>query len=49
MAARPPSDPKELDKQMKEAEEHGIRIFPSVTAAMRVGVDAVAIIGEHGD
>jgi hypothetical protein len=38
----------------EQAEEHGISIFPTVTDALRLGgsklaVDAVAIIGEHGD
>src|SRR6266404_9435515 len=37
------------DMAREEAEEHGIRIFPSVTEALRAGVDAVAVIGEHGD
>jgi hypothetical protein len=42
------------DLAREQAEEHGIRIYPSVTAALRQGgsriaVDAVAVIGEHGD
>src|SRR2546426_1903462 len=42
------------DMAREQAEEHGIRIFPTVTDALRVGggklaVDAVAVIGEHGD
>src|SRR5437899_4484496 len=42
------------DMAREQAEEHGIRIFPTVTEALRVGggklaVDAVAVIGEHGD
>jgi hypothetical protein len=42
------------DMAREEAEEHGIRIFPSVTEALRLGggklaVDAVAVIGEHGE
>jgi len=42
------------DMAREQAEEHGIRIFPTVTDALRLGgsklaVDAVAIIGEHGD
>lgn len=41
------------DLAREQAEEHGIKIFPSVTEAIRMGgsriaVDAVAIIGEHG-
>ncbi|MBV9494109.1 MAG: hypothetical protein JOZ54_07675, partial [Acidobacteria bacterium] len=41
------------DMAREQAEEHGIRIFPSVAEAMRLGgskiaVDAVAIVGEHG-
>jgi hypothetical protein len=41
------------DLAREQAEEHGIRIYPSVTEALRVGtskiaVDAVAVIGEHG-
>jgi hypothetical protein len=41
------------DMAREQAEEHGIRIFPSVGEAMRLGgskvaVDAVAIVGEHG-
>jgi hypothetical protein len=44
----------ENDMAREEAEEHGIPIFPSVAQALRVGagklsVDAVAVIGEHGD
>jgi hypothetical protein len=42
------------DMAREEAEEHGIRIFPTVADALRMGgrklaVDAVAVIGEHGD
>ena len=42
------------DMAREQAEEHAIRIFPSVPEALRVGgsklaVDAVAVIGEHGD
>lgn len=42
------------DMAREEAEEHRIRIYPTVAAALRQGgaklaVDAVAIIGEHGD
>jgi hypothetical protein len=42
------------DMAREQAEEHGIPIFPSVADALRVGglklaVDAVAIIGEHGN
>jgi hypothetical protein len=42
------------DMAREEAEEHGIPIFRSVAEAVRVGgpnlsVDAVAVIGEHGD
>ena len=42
------------DMAREEAEEHGIRIFPTVAEALRLGgdrisVDAVAVIGEHGD
>jgi len=42
------------DMAREQAEEHGISIFPTVTDALRLGgsklaVDAVAIIGEHGD
>ena len=41
------------DMAREEAEEHGIRIYPTVAEALRLGgskiaVDAVAIIGEHG-
>ena len=41
------------DMAREQAEEHGIRIFPSVADALRLGggrlaVDAVAVIGEHG-
>jgi hypothetical protein len=41
------------DMAREQAEEHGIRIYPSVAEALRLGgaklaVDAVAIIGEHG-
>lgn len=42
------------DMAREQAEEHGIRIFPTVSEALRLGgsrlaVDAVAVIGEHGD
>jgi hypothetical protein len=42
------------DMAREAAEEHGIQIFPHVADALRMGgvklaVDAVAIIGEHGD
>jgi len=42
------------DMAREQAEEHGIRIFPTVADALRLGggkiaVDAVAVIGEHGD
>ena len=42
------------DMAREQAEEHGVRIFPSVAEALRMGgarmaVDAVAIIGEHGE
>ena len=42
------------DMAREQADEHGIRIFPTVTGALRMGgsrlaVDAVAVIGEHGD
>jgi hypothetical protein len=41
------------DMAREQTDEHGIRIFPSVAEALRLGgpriaVDAVAIIGEHG-
>jgi hypothetical protein len=41
------------DMARDQAEEHGIKIYPSVAEAMRLGgsriaVDAVAVIGEHG-
>jgi hypothetical protein len=41
------------DLAREQAEEHGIRIYPSVTEALRLGgsqiaVDGVAAIGEHG-
>lgn len=41
------------DMAREQAEEHGIKIFPTVTDALRMGgtrlaVDAVVIIGEHG-
>jgi hypothetical protein len=41
------------DMAREQAEEHGIRIVPSVAEALRLGgsrlaVDAVAVIGEHG-
>jgi hypothetical protein len=44
----------ENDMAREEAEEHGIPIFRRVAEALRVGggklsVDAVAVIGEHGD
>jgi hypothetical protein len=42
------------DMAREEADEHGIRIYPTVADAMRLGgskiaVDGIAIIGEHGD
>ncbi len=42
------------DMAREQADEHAIRIFPGVPEALRVGgsklaVDAVAVIGEHGD
>src|SRR5262249_38564840 len=42
------------DMAREEAEEHGIRTFATVAEALRRGsgklaVDAVAVIGEHGD
>src|SRR5215471_13882550 len=42
------------DMAREEAEEHGIRIFPTVAEALRMGgrklaVDAVAVIVEHGE
>jgi hypothetical protein len=42
------------DLAREQADEHGIKIYPSVTEALRLGgsriaVDAVAVIGEHGD
>jgi hypothetical protein len=42
------------DMAREQAEEHGIRIFPTVSQALclggsRLAVDAVAVIGEHGD
>jgi len=42
------------DMAREQAEEHGIQIFPTVTEALRLGgsriaVDAVAVIGEHGN
>ena len=42
------------DMAREQAEEHGIRIYQTVTEALhaggsRIGVDAVAIIGEHGN
>jgi hypothetical protein len=42
------------DMAREQAEEHGIHIFPTVAEALRQGgprlaVDAVAVIGEHGD
>jgi hypothetical protein len=42
------------DLAREQAEEHGIQIYPDVTAALRCGkariaVDAVAVIGEHGE
>ena len=42
------------DMAREEADEHGIRIYPTVAEALRLGgsklaVDAVAIIGEHGN
>ncbi|HEY3839309.1 MAG TPA: hypothetical protein VGL72_22205 [Bryobacteraceae bacterium] len=41
------------DMAREQADEHGIRIFPTVSEALRAGgprlaVDAVAVIGEHG-
>lgn len=41
------------DMAREEAAEHGIRIYPTVAEALRLGgsriaVDAVAIVGEHG-
>jgi len=35
------------DLAQEQAEEHGIKIYPSVAEAIR-SVDAVAVIGEHG-
>jgi hypothetical protein len=42
------------DMAREEADEHAIRIFPTIAQALRMGgeklaVDAVAVIGEHGD
>ena len=42
------------DMAREEAEEHGIRIYPTVAEALRLGgakiaVDGVAIVGEHGN
>ncbi|SPF52734.1 conserved hypothetical protein [Candidatus Sulfopaludibacter sp. SbA4] len=42
------------DMAREEAEEHGVAIYPTVAQALRLGgpklaVDAVAIIGEHGN
>jgi hypothetical protein len=42
------------DMAREEAEEHGVRIYPTVAEALRLGgsklaVDGVAIIGEHGN
>jgi hypothetical protein len=42
------------DMAREEADEHGVRIYPTVAAALRLGgskiaVDGVAIIGEHGN
>jgi hypothetical protein len=36
------------DMAREQAEEHGIRICPTVTEAVR-GLDAIAVIGEHGN
>jgi hypothetical protein len=36
------------DMAREQADEHGIRIYPTVSEAVR-GVDAIAVIGEHGD
>ena len=36
------------DMAREQAEEHGIRVFPTVTEAVR-GADAIAVIGEHGE
>ena len=36
------------DMAREQADEHGIRIYPTVSEAVR-GVDAVAVIGEHGE
>jgi hypothetical protein len=42
------------DMAHEQAEEHGIRIFPTIAEALRLGgnriaVDAAAVIGEHGN
>jgi hypothetical protein len=42
------------DMAREAAEEHGVRIFPTVAEALRMGgkklaVDAVVVIGEHGE
>lgn len=42
------------DMAREQAEEYGVRVFPDVAAALRLGgsklaVDGVAIIGEHGN
>ncbi|MEO7146155.1 MAG: hypothetical protein ABI165_21890, partial [Bryobacteraceae bacterium] len=42
------------DMAREQADEHGIRIYPAVAEALRRGggelaVDAVAVIGEHGN
>ena len=42
------------DMAREEADEHGVRIYPTVAQALRLGgsklaVDGVAIIGEHGN
>lgn len=42
------------DMAREEADEHGVRIYPTVAEALRLGgskiaVDGVAIIGEHGN
>ena len=42
------------DMAREEAEEHGVRIYPTVAEALRLGgprlaVDAIAVIGEHGN
>jgi hypothetical protein len=42
------------DMAREEADEHGVRIYPTVAQALRLGgskiaVDGIAIIGEHGN